>query len=214
LEEGYKTNLLKRIITSIVIIIPIGVILFFDNALGFYLTIFIVSFFAIFEWNKANLDRPYIGFILIANFAYWSTYLFSNGFYPIQTNFLYGIIILNTALFDTFAYLVGSNIGKTYIVKKISPNKTLEGLVGGIFASGSFGAVLVVLPIGFFEPIHILYFIIGGISAFFGDLLMSSIKRQSGSKDTGSILPGHGGILDRLDSHLIATPVMVLLFLL
>ena len=62
--------------------------------------------------------------------------------------------------------------------------------------------------------IHILYFVIGGISAFFGDLLMSSIKRQSGSKDTGSILPGHGGILDRLDSYLIATPVMLLLFLL
>ena len=66
MEEGYKTNLLKRIITSIVIILPIGVILFFDNALGLYLTIFIVSFFAIFEWNKANLDRPYLGFILIA----------------------------------------------------------------------------------------------------------------------------------------------------
>ena len=214
MEEGYRTNLLKRIITSIVITIPIGAIIFFDNAFAFYVTIFIVSFFAIFEWNRANLDKPYLGFILIANFVYWSIYLFSNGSYYVPTNFLYGIIILNTAFFDTFAYLVGSSIGKTYIVKKISPNKTLEGLVGGIFVSALFGAVLVVLPIGFFEPIHILYFVIGGISAFFGDLLISFIKRQSGAKDTGYILPGHGGILDRLDSHLIATPVMVLLFLL
>jgi len=56
--------------------------------------------------------------------------------------FLYGIIILNTALFDTFAYIIGSNFGKTYIVKKISPNKTLEGLVGGLFSSIILGSLI------------------------------------------------------------------------
>tara|TARA_Y100001949_G_C15904194_1_gene293958 strand:+ start:88 stop:438 length:351 start_codon:yes stop_codon:yes gene_type:complete len=115
---------------------------------------------------------------------------------------------MNTAIFDTFAYVVGSKFGSNFIVKKISPNKTLEGLVGGMSGSIIFGLMAShVFEINFL----VLIFMLGGFLAFIGDLLISYFKRQSGVKDTGSILPGHGGILDRVDSHLLATPILILL---
>ena len=112
------------------------------------------------------------------------------------------------AIFDTFAYVIGSKFGANFIVKKISPNKTLEGLVGGMIGSIIFG-----LMAGHIFEINFLalIFMLGGLLAFIGDLLISFFKRQSGVKDTGSILPGHGGILDRVDSHLITTPILILL---
>ena len=144
----------------------------------------------------------------------WESYFDNDIGSPlVMSFFLYGIIILNTALFDTFAYIIGSNFGKTYIVKKISPNKTLEGLVGGLFSSIILGSLigLSLVPKNYWI---IIIFILGGLSAFFGDLLISFFKRQTGVKDTGKILPGHGGILDRIDSHLLATPLLIIILFL
>ena len=82
-------------------------------------------------------------------------------------------------------------------------------MLGGLIGNTFFGLIIC-----YFYSISywlILIFIIGGILAFIGDLKISFHKRQSGIKDTGSLLPGHGGILDRLDSHLIATPIILIL---
>jgi phosphatidate cytidylyltransferase len=120
-------------------------------------------------------------------------------------------IICSIWINDTMAYLVGSMIGKTPF-SKISPKKTWEGTVGG--------AVLCVLTVGFFfpllankyfvsHPIGYSFFIIAAICAVFGtagDLLESKIKRMADVKDSGSIMPGHGGFLDRFDSLLVAVP--------
>ena len=95
--------------------------------------------------------------------------------------------------------------------EKISPNKTLEGLIGGLLASLFFSIFLI-----YIAEAHYwigVYLLLGGLFAFFGDLLISYFKRKSGIKDTGSILPGHGGVLDRIDSHLIATPLLIILVL-
>ena len=212
MEEGYKINLLKRIFTSIVIILPIVLILLSANIWVFSILITVICLLAMFEWFKSKLQKPIIGVLLILNFYFWSILLvISPGMYEEGVYGWYGILILNTAIFDSSAYLIGSKFGKTYIAKKISPNKTLEGLIGGILGSMLFG-----IFVGYQIQDYgiILFFIFLCFLAFFGDLLISSIKRQSGVKDTGTILPGHGGILDRLDSHLIVIPVSIMIFIL
>jgi phosphatidate cytidylyltransferase len=123
--------------------------------------------------------------------------------------YLFFIIIINTTIFDTFAYLFGSSFGKTSIAPNISPNKTFEGFIGGLTA-----VLVYALAICYFVNLKYWFLpicILGGCLAFFGDLLISFHKREKGIKDTGSLLPGHGGILDRIDSHLLATPIMLLI---
>ena len=122
------------------------------------------------------------------------------------------IIIVNTSLADICAYLTGSRFGKTPLLKNISPNKTFEGFVGGIAASLAFG--LLMYYVYQLPTSMVLIIIFSSFYAFVGDYFMSYLKRQSNLKDTGSILPGHGGILDRIDSHLSASTIFTFLFLL
>lgn len=107
---------------------------------------------------------------------------------------------------DTFAYLSGRFFGKTPLFPRISPNKTWEGTVGGIVFSVIAGVVL-----WYFSGIDLLFWIISAMiiapAAIFGDLFESLIKRSIGIKDSGKILPGHGGILDRFDATLFAAPL-------
>ena len=213
MEEGYKKNLLKRIITSIVIILPIVATILFANIWIFSILISIICLLAMIEWIKNKFNKIFLGFLLILNFGFWSIYFISlgisKGFNEFEVYFQYGLIIFNTALFDTFAFIIGSKFGETYIVKKISPNKTLEGLVGGLLASLFFSILLMYTQD--YSYLIVIYFILGGFFAFIGDLLISYFKRSSGTKDTGAILPGHGGILDRIDSHLLATPLLIII---
>jgi len=111
---------------------------------------------------------------------------------------------------DTMAYLVGSIIGKTPL-SKISPKKTWEGTIGGIILSALIvGYVGYLYDEWFFFGQSLLFWItltlIASIAGTFGDLLESKLKRMAGVKDSGSIMPGHGGFLDRFDSLLLATP--------
>ena len=213
MAQEYKTNLLKRIITSIVIILPIVATILFANIWIFSILISIICLLAMIEWIKNKFNKIFLGFLLILNFGFWSIYFISlgisKGFNEFEVYFQYGLIIFNTALFDTFAFIIGSKFGETYIVKKISPNKTLEGLVGGLLASLFFSILLMYTQD--YSYLIVIYFILGGFFAFIGDLLISYFKRLSEVKDTGAILPGHGGILDRIDSHLLATPLLIII---
>ncbi|MDA3613571.1 phosphatidate cytidylyltransferase [Polluticaenibacter yanchengensis] len=142
-----------------------------------------------------------------------SEYDFGNG---LVTNLSNGIsipllIIFSVWLNDTCAYLVGSFIGKTPF-SKISPKKTWEGTIGGavlcIALIGTVGSYL------FFGKVTLLAFLIGAIGAVIGtlgDLWESKLKRMANVKDSGNMLPGHGGFLDRFDSMLLATPVVLIL---
>jgi phosphatidate cytidylyltransferase len=122
-------------------------------------------------------------------------------------------IIFSIWINDTMAYIVGSLIGKTPF-SKISPKKTWEGTIGG--------AILAVLIIGFLFPLladkyfypfaqHKIWFVIAALCAIFGtigDLFESKLKRMANVKDSGTIMPGHGGFLDRFDSLLFAAPAV------
>jgi phosphatidate cytidylyltransferase len=196
----------KRIITSLFLITLISLIIFSSNIWIFASSILLICSLGLYEWIKNSFSMIFVGLAIILNFGFWSIYFVSID----ESNYvLFGLIIFNTAIFDTFAYVIGSKIGKRFIVKKISPKKTLEGLIGGLFATVVFGMLIELML--FHTLLNI--FIIGGIFAFFGDLFISYFKRKSGVKDTGNILPGHGGVLDRIDSHLFATPVLIYILL-
>lgn len=109
--------------------------------------------------------------------------------------------------YDTGAYLIGRLVGRTKLVTHISPSKTIEGLFGGLVAA-TIGAGIGAALIGL-EPWHPL--VIGpivGLAAQAGDLAESMLKRAAGRKESGFLIPGHGGVLDRLDSFLFAAPVL------
>ncbi len=106
---------------------------------------------------------------------------------------------------DSFAYFIGKSFGKRKF-SATSPNKTLEGIAGGVVFGTIFGS-LVGLSVINFQYAFIISFLVS-ISSIFGDLFESYLKRNAGVKDSGNILPGHGGILDRMDGYLFAGIVM------
>lgn len=122
--------------------------------------------------------------------------------YPRGLGWLLSIILV-TWMSDTFAYLVGKNLGRRKLTAIISPNKTIEGFIGGTVAAG-ITSVLTFRIFGIDERfwLAILFGVAIAIVALFGDLAESVIKRSSGVKDSGNIIPGHGGMLDRLDALL------------
>jgi len=115
-------------------------------------------------------------------------------------------------LTDSGAYMIGRKIGKTPLSPRLSPKKTIEGSVGGTVVA----TILMTIYVYFFPqayslPIMILIIIILSVAGQFGDLIESGLKRFYKVKDSGTILPGHGGILDRFDSMLIVMPILFLL---
>ncbi|MDX9814777.1 MAG: CDP-archaeol synthase [Sulfurimonas sp.] len=110
------------------------------------------------------------------------------------------------ALTDIGAYAVGKSIGKTPF-SQTSPNKTLEGVVGGLVVA-TVGGMFMGLTLVDIDQSFIVAFLVS-VSAVFGDLYESYLKRKAGVKDSGNILPGHGGMLDRIDGYLFASIVML-----
>ena len=109
---------------------------------------------------------------------------------------------------DTFAYLVGVLLGKHPLAPKISPKKTWEGFIGGLIFTAAGGALSFYYLLDHHPVIGALAGFAAVLAATVGDLVESAIKRDLSIKDMGTLLPGHGGMLDRLDSALITAPVM------
>lgn len=155
------------------------------------------------ERTKLGLTIRYIvfsmSFLILLPF-------YNNNFHPYLIISILCIIWVN----DSFAFLVGKNFGKNKLFVSVSPNKTIEGFIGGLTF-----ALLIALLISKFNTTFSLmnWLAIGLIVSVFGtcgDLIESKFKRQANLKDSGNLMPGHGGILDRLDSLLFVAPFVYL----
>jgi phosphatidate cytidylyltransferase len=119
---------------------------------------------------------------------------------------LIGLVLLTTKLGDVGAYLIGTRFGKTPLIPRISPNKSVEGSLGGLL----FSVLAALASKGFtgFSYLHLLFIgVLLGIIGQLGDLSESLMKRDCQVKDSGNILPGMGGVLDQIDSLLFTAPV-------
>jgi len=132
----------------------------------------------------------------------------------------YVILIPFVAAFlsDTGAYFIGCRFGKHKLAPVISPKKSVEGMIGGI-VTAVLGMLLYtwILQLAFKLEVNygyaLVYGVLGSLAGVFGDLCFSVIKRQTGIKDYGNLIPGHGGVLDRFDSVIVVAPLMEILLL-
>jgi phosphatidate cytidylyltransferase len=122
-------------------------------------------------------------------------------------SFLFWLLVIVAGV-DVGAYFIGKSIGKTQFCPT-SPNKTLEGVVGGVIVASLLGIVFSPSEIKLLFSLFISFIV--AVASVFGDLFESYLKREANVKDSGDILPGHGGILDRTDGYLFGGIVMVIL---
>lgn len=172
-------------------LLPIGVIIYTGSFISYGIYEKFGSLFIFHIWFSLGITS--VVFIL-KNYSLLFTYL----------------SIISISLSDTLAYEVGRRYGKTKLIEHISPNKTVEGLVAGL-ATGMFAMIL-----NFYfntETELLTAFIMSLLFIGFGvlgDLFVSKIKRTISIKDSSSLLPGHGGLLDRVDSYLLSFPILLL----
>lgn len=180
-------------------------------ALAIYLFAVIV-----FQFGKINSGRVALVFMT----AFYVIGAFSSIIIlrdtPVVGRFLFLIPFVFSWVTDTFAYFCGRLFGKHKLIPEVSPKKTVEGAIGG-FVFCAVTAIVYGLIVGNVFDVTPNYFVLGfggvliGIVSQIGDLIMSAIKREEGVKDYGRMLPGHGGLLDRFDSSIAVTVVVLIL---
>ncbi|MDC1313068.1 phosphatidate cytidylyltransferase [Flavobacteriaceae bacterium] len=107
---------------------------------------------------------------------------------------------------DTFAYIIGKSLGKNKLLERVSPKKTIEGFFGGLIGAVIASFIIFNLLNIYTLPVWISLAVIISVCGSIGDLVQSNYKRQAGVKDSGNLMPGHGGLYDRLDSAIYASP--------
>ena len=157
-------------------------------------------------FQQSNIHFSIVGFLLSST-IFSILYIIENQ--SLEYKLIY-IIVTIISLCDTFAYLLGKTFGKFKIFPKISPNKTLEGYIGGTFCT--LVTFLIIFLYYDFNYLNLIFYVILIIiSSFFGDLYVSFFKRKLNIKDLGKLFPGHGGVLDRIDSWLFSFPLSFLI---
>ncbi len=166
--------------------------------------IFIVYLIPVILYNNRKLYSVTDGFYLTGG-LFFLAYAFSVLIYVRNISIDHLIfILLITIIGDTQAFITGKLIGKTKLLEEISPNKTVEGAIGGLFMAVLISASFYLIVINPTIELHVLLIVTGFLALLsqFGDLIFSAIKRHFGKKDFSDLIPGHGGVLDRMDSLL------------
>ncbi|MDD2196597.1 MAG: phosphatidate cytidylyltransferase [Bacteroidales bacterium] len=225
LYEFYRLTFKARVRPQYLYGLVLGAIIFAVNylfaigKLGIYIflgliplviSVFIIELFRNHQKPMHNIGYTLLGLLYIAfPFSLLNYFALSYSSYRIgfQTHLLLGFFILIWAN-DTGAYILGTSIGRNKMFPRISPKKSWEGLIGGIFSTLLTAWILSL----FFIEVSLFHWIaIGLITAVmgvFGDLVESMFKRSIGVKDSGKFLPGHGGFLDRFDCILLSAPIV------
>ncbi len=175
--------------------------LFFNNNVIFLLIAVFFNIIFLF-YKKSNFINFFLSNLIIVSFFSLIVILqFSNGLYTI----LYAVILVSTM--DIFAYLGGKLFGKRKIIPSISKGKTIEGTLIGLTST-----IFISYCIKDLMYLNVIYSLIYGffigILAFSGDLLESAFKRKIGVKDSGKLIPGHGGLMDRFDGYFLVIPFL------
>lgn len=163
--------------------------------------------------KKRNLIDIALSIFCILYIPFLLSFVLSTFYVDNIGGYLIWFVLFGACLSDAFAYFVGINFGKHKLCPEISPKKSIEGAIGGIVGT-SIVFLIYSYVLNNYYDFNIQYWqvaLFGGISSVFaqvGDLVASSIKRFVGEKDFGSIMPGHGGILDRIDSILFVAPIV------
>lgn len=186
-----------------------------DTMLMFWvvMTIFALLFVYVFTFPKFHANQVMAAFfsILYAPLMFSFIYRIRNLEYGI---YLVWMVFVASWISDTSAYLVGVAFGKHKLAPVLSPKKSIEGSIGGILGSTLFGALFGVIFSAKTGPdvnLAVICAILGGMGSVIsqvGDLAASAIKRQHEIKDYGTLIPGHGGIMDRFDSVIVTAPLI------
>tara|TARA_B100001971_G_C18267956_1_gene595941 strand:- start:34626 stop:35468 length:843 start_codon:yes stop_codon:yes gene_type:complete len=217
---NYKRSHVAYLVSMLSYVLGYGYINFLDSSNGFYmafnnlgilLNIVLIAFLFIAKndskilFKFLNKNTFLVGLIILIPMMNLASLI------KIETDWIYyfvGLFLLNFSV-DTLAWFFGRKFGKTKLWEKVSPKKTVEGLIGGVLSSviimflywkTSFGSISITLFASF---------LIIACCAQLGDLVQSKMKRQFEIKDSSNLIPGHGGVYDRVDSLLFVVPLYV-----
>ena len=204
---------LKKRILSTIVLIPLVILIVFKGSIILNLFLIVCLAITIFEWSmmSKNKNYYYLGIVFLI-FSFYT-------FYKINYDYNNSIIILFILFISVFTDIGGYVFGKLFKGPKltsISPKKTYSGLIGAfflpIFLTFLFLEVATINLEKFenFNNIYLFLILISAVSQI-GDIIISYFKRLSNIKDTGKIIPGHGGLLDRIDGMIFAFPFSYLL---
>jgi len=210
---------LRTRLLSALVLIPVSVLVIYMGGLVLGLFITALAFISLYEWLQMARKSEHVVTLAAAGLVYVPLSFLCG--YVLREEFGFASAILLALLIwgsDIAGYVFGKLIGGPKLVEAISPNKTWAGFFGAFFIPGLIAVGWVQLYDLYFDAqqgvvlVSIMSFALGaciGIVGQAGDLLMSSFKRVVGVKDTGTLIPGHGGLLDRIDSLLLGMPVFL-----